>query len=204
MRKTLEFFFDLLSPFSYLASTRVEAVCARTGAALAWRPFLLGAVFKATENASPMSNAHKAAYLLKDLERWADHYGLPRLTFPSDFPFRVVDADRLVLVASEQGKAGAFARAAFHAIWADGKDLSRPEALAEVLKAVEIDPGPALARAGSTEIKDALKRNGEEAVARGAFGRRPSSSATRCSWATTGWSSWSGRSRGWARAALRF
>jgi 2-hydroxychromene-2-carboxylate isomerase len=170
MPKTLEFFFDLLSPFSYLASTQVEAVCARTGATLVWRPFLLGAVFKATENASPLNNPHKAAYLWKDLERWADHYGIPRLTFPSEFPFRVVDADRLVLVAGEHGKAGAFARAAFNAIWADGKDLSKPEQLGEILRSVEIDPAPALERAGSIEIKDALKRNGEEAVARGAFG----------------------------------
>lgn len=168
--QTLEFFFDLLSPFSYLASTQVEAVCARTGAALAWKPFLLGAVFKATENASPLSNPHKAAYLLKDLQRWADHYGLPPLTFPSEFPFRVVDADRLVLVAAEQGKAGVFARAAFDAIWAGGKDLGKPEALAPVLRSVGMDPAISLERAGSIEIKDALKRNGEEAVARGAFG----------------------------------
>jgi 2-hydroxychromene-2-carboxylate isomerase len=170
MQKTLEFFFDLLSVYSYLASTQVEAVCARTGAALAWRPFLLGAVFKATENASPLSNPHKAAYLMKDVQRWVDHYGLPPLTFPAEFPFRVVDADRLVLVAGEQGKAGAFARAAFKAIWAEGKDLGTREALAEVLRAVELDPTVALERAGSIEIKDALKRNGEEAVSRGAYG----------------------------------
>jgi len=170
MQKTLEFFFDLLSPFSYLASTQLEAVCARTGAALAWRPFLLGAVFKATENASPLSNPHKAAYLLKDLQRWADHYGIPPLTFPAEFPFRVVDADRLVLVAGEDGKAGVFAHAAFRAIWAEGKDLGTPDALAEVLRSVGIAPAPALERAGSIEIKDALKKNGEEAVARGAFG----------------------------------
>src|SRR3954468_1413823 len=170
MPKTLEFFFDLVSPFSYLASTQLEAVCARTGAGIAWRPFLLGAVFKATENASPMNIPHKAAYLLKDVGRWIEHYGLPPFVFPSEFPFRVVDADRLVLVAGEQGKAAAFTRAAFHAIWAEGKDVGNREVLAEVLRSVEIDPAPALERAGSIEIKDALKRNGEEAVARGAFG----------------------------------
>ncbi|HYV45803.1 MAG TPA: 2-hydroxychromene-2-carboxylate isomerase [Myxococcaceae bacterium] len=168
--QTLEFFFDLLSAYSYLASTQVEAVCARTGAALVWRPFLLGAVFKATENVSPLNNPHKAAYLLKDLQRWADHYGIPPLTFPAEFPFRVVDADRLVLVAGEDGKAGVFARAAFSAIWAEGRDLGTPDALAEVLRSVGIDPAPALERAGSIEIKDALKKNGEEAVSRGAFG----------------------------------
>ncbi|HVE81842.1 MAG TPA: 2-hydroxychromene-2-carboxylate isomerase [Myxococcales bacterium] len=170
MAKTLEFFFDLLSPYSYLASTQVEAVCARTGAAIRWRPFLLGAVFKATENTGPTSIPAKAKYLLKDLDDWADHYGIPRLTYPAQFPFRVVDADRLVLVAEEQGKAGAYAHAAFTAIWAEGKDLSGPEGLAEVLRSVEMDPGRALERAAAQEIKDALKRNGEEAVRRGSFG----------------------------------
>ena len=170
MPKTLEFFFDLLSPYSYLASTQVEAVCARTGAALVWRPFLLGAVFKATENATPMNSLYKVQYLHKDLVRWADHYGIPRITFPEEFPFRVVDADRLVLVAGEHGKAGPFSRAAFNAIWAEGRDVSRREELAALLQSVEIDPEPALERAASQEIKDALKKNGEEAVERGSFG----------------------------------
>ena len=170
MPKTLEFFFDLISPYSYLASTQVEAVCARTGAALAWRPFLLGAVFKATENASPASHPFKARYLFKDLARWVEHYGLPPVTYPSEFPFRVVDADRLVLVAAERGKAGPYARAAFDAIWAQGKDLSKGEELSAVLRQVGMEPEPAFARAGAAEIKETLKRNGEEAVERGAFG----------------------------------
>jgi len=170
MPKTLEFFFDLLSPYSYLASTQVEAVCARTGAALAWRPFLLGAVFKATENASPTANPFKARYLFKDLARWAEHYRLPPITYPDGFPFRVVDALRLVLVAVEQGKAGPFVHAAFHAVWAQGKDLSSVEELTALLRQVGMEPEAAFARAGAAEIKDAVKRNGEEAVERGAFG----------------------------------
>lgn len=59
MSKTLEFFFDYASPYSYLASAQVEALAARTGAELRWRPFLLGAVFKATGNQSPVQNLAK-------------------------------------------------------------------------------------------------------------------------------------------------
>src|SRR5690242_16754228 len=106
MPKTLEFFFDFMSPYSYLASTQVEAVCARTGATLLWRPFLLGPVFKATENAGPLATPAKAAYIRKDLDDWADHYGIPRLVFPAEFPFRILEAARLALVAAERGKAG--------------------------------------------------------------------------------------------------
>ena len=86
MPRTLEFFFDYTSPYSYLASTQIEGVRQRTGANVAWRPFLLGGVFKATENTSPALNPAKASYLLTDLLRWTRHYGLPDLLWPDVFP----------------------------------------------------------------------------------------------------------------------
>lgn len=67
MAKTLKFFFDYASPYSYLACNQVEAVAQRTGAELRWRPFLLGAVFKATGNHAPIEVAQKGAYMAKDL-----------------------------------------------------------------------------------------------------------------------------------------
>ena len=88
MAKTLEFFFDYASPYSYLASEQVEALVKRTGAELRWRPFLLGAVFKATGNVPPISTPSKAAYLGKDLRGlgalpWAAPCSSCRTTSPS-------------------------------------------------------------------------------------------------------------------------
>ena len=170
MAKTLEFFFDYASPYSYLACAQVEAVAQRTGAELRWRPFLLGAVFKATGNVPPISTANKAAWLLKDVQAWASHLGLPPFRMPESFPINSLKANRLGLVAAEQGRVVPFSHAAFRAAFADGKDLADPQVLAELARVAELSPEQALAKAESQEIKDALRRNTDEALERGAFG----------------------------------
>ncbi len=170
MAKTLEFFFDYSSPYSYLASTQVEAVARRAGAQLRWRPFLLGAVFKATGNIAPASNPHKARYLLKDLLDWTRHYGLPDFTLPDGFPANSVKADRLGLVADEHGKLPAYTHALYRIAFAAGKDASDLQVLSVALKEANLDPEKALARAEAQEIKDRLRQNTDEAIQRGSFG----------------------------------
>jgi 2-hydroxychromene-2-carboxylate isomerase len=170
MARTLEFFFDYASPYSYLACEQVEALAKRTGAELRWRPFLLGAVFKATGNVPPITTASKATYLAKDLLDWTRHLGLPDFRMPDNFPINSLKADRLGLVAAEQGKISPFSHAAFRASFVQGKDVNDPQVLAELARAAGLEPEKALARMESQEIKDALRRNTDEAVARGAFG----------------------------------
>jgi 2-hydroxychromene-2-carboxylate isomerase len=170
MSKTLEFFFDYASPYSYLASAQVEALAARTGAELRWRPFLLGAVFKATGNPSPLQVAAKARYLFKDLVDWTRYLGLPDFRMPETFPIASLQANRLGLVAAEQGRIAAFSHAVYRAVFVEGKNLGEAAVLGEIARAAGLEPGPALAHSENQEIKDALKRNTEEAVARGAFG----------------------------------
>ena len=70
----IEFFFDVVSPYSYLASTQLDGLTARTGVAVRWRPVFLGGVMKATGNRPPASLPARAPYLGADLQRWADHY----------------------------------------------------------------------------------------------------------------------------------
>ncbi|WP_224361810.1 2-hydroxychromene-2-carboxylate isomerase [Hyalangium versicolor] len=170
MAKTLEFFFDYASVYSYLASTQVEEVAKRTGAELRWRVFLLGAVFKAAGNVSPVTVASKATYLVKDLQDWTSYLGLPPFQMPSNFPFNSLKVNRLGLVAAEEGKIAAFSHAVYRAAFADGRDLNDPAVIAEVLHSVGLDAEKAQARAETQDIKDALRRNTEEAIARGAFG----------------------------------
>jgi 2-hydroxychromene-2-carboxylate isomerase len=170
MAKTLEFFFDYASPYSYLASEQLAAVVKRTGAELRWRPFLLGAVFKATGNVPPITNPSKGMYLAKDLEDWTRYLGLPSLRFPDSFPINSLKANRLGLVAAEHGSIAPFSHAAFRASFVEGKDVNDPQVLAELARSVGLEPEKALARMDNQEIKDALRRNTDEAVARGAFG----------------------------------
>ncbi|MFZ5471276.1 MAG: 2-hydroxychromene-2-carboxylate isomerase [Myxococcota bacterium] len=170
MSKTLEFFFDYTSPYSYLASTQIEAIATRTKAELVWRPFLLGGVFKATGNQAPYLNPHKAVYLAKDLLDWARLYGLPDLILPESFPANSLAAGRLGLVALEHGKLPAFTHAMYRRVFVRGDDPADEHVLTEVLREVGIEPAAALERAKSQDIKDVLRKNTDEAVARGAFG----------------------------------
>lgn len=170
MAKTLEFFFDYASPYSYFASEQVEALAQRTGAEVRWRIFLLGAVYKATGNVPPISVSSKVMYLSKDLSDWAQYLGLPPLRLPDTFPVNSLKANRLGLVAAEQGRIIPFSHAAFRASFVHGKDVNDPAVLAELAREAGMDPEKSLARVDNQEIKDALRRNTDEAVARGAFG----------------------------------
>src|SRR3970040_308769 len=85
MTKSIEFFYDVVSPWSYLAWTQIEKVAERQQANLQYRPFLLGGVFKATHNQSPMSVPAKGAHMLIDLKRWAERYGVP-FNMPGTLP----------------------------------------------------------------------------------------------------------------------
>jgi len=168
----LEFFFDVGSPYSYLAATQLEALGLRTGATVRWRPFLLGAVFKATSNHMPAAVQAKAMWMLSDLRNWANHYGVP-FTFSSRFPLNTLLPQRFlsaaVLDKGEQGIAP-LALALFEAYWVHDRDISNPQVAGAVADEVGLDGNTLLALASQAPAKDALRATTDEAVARGAFG----------------------------------
>lgn len=170
MTPRLEFFFDYASPYSYLASTQVEAVAQRTGAELVWRPFLLGGVFKSTGNVPPAQNLYKAKYLLKDLQDWCALYGLPPLKIPDDFPANSLRADRLAVVLDPLGKLPVYTHAVFRKGFVEGCSISDPDVLRGVLRGLSLDADALMAQTEAQATKDVLKKNTEEAVERGAFG----------------------------------
>jgi 2-hydroxychromene-2-carboxylate isomerase len=164
---TLEFFYDFTSPYSYLASTRVEEVARRTGATLRLRPFLLGGVFKATGNHAPAELPPKGKYMLTDLQRWVKRLGVP-YRWPVVFPVPSILALRCALAAEKQGKLAPFSQAIFRAVWVEGGDIGKPETVATLASSVGLD-GPALV-AAAPDHKEALTRQTQEAIDRGAFG----------------------------------
>jgi 2-hydroxychromene-2-carboxylate isomerase len=170
--KTFDFFFDLSSPYSYLAATQLDALTARTRAAVAWRPVVLGAIFKATENVMPAANPAKARYMLRDLKRWAKHYGVP-FKFASRFPMNAIKAERLICAAELAHGAAAAAklgRALFDALWVDDQDLNDPAALRAACDRVELSADELLAATETQAVKDKLRANTDDAIARGMFG----------------------------------
>jgi 2-hydroxychromene-2-carboxylate isomerase len=164
---TLEFFYDFVSPYSYLASSRVEAVAARAGATLRWRPFLLGGVFKATGNHAPIETVAKGRHMWVDLDRWARRQGVP-FRRPDPFPFSPILALRAALAAEAAGKLVPYTHAVYKAAWADGRDVGDPAALAAVASEAGLD-GQALV-AAAPGYKEALMKQTQSAIDRGAYG----------------------------------
>ena len=164
---TLEFFYDFVSPYSYLASTRVEAEVARVGGTVRFRPFLLGGVFNATGNSAPIENPAKARYLPADLTRWARRLGVP-FAWPAKFPVLTVLPLRAAFAAEKAGKLVPFTHAVYRAYWAEGRDVSDPAVVGEAASRAGLDPATILAEAPAH--KEALKAQTQEAIDRGSFG----------------------------------
>ena len=171
MPKTLEFFFDLGSPASYLAYTQLPALCAETAAQLVYQPMLLGGVFKATGNASPITIAAKGRYLLQDLARYAKRYGVP-LKFNPHFPINTLTLMRAVtgIQLRQPERFIDFIDCLFRALWVDGRNLGDPAVVAAVLAEHGFDPAQVLELTQDEAVKNALKHKTEEAIARGVFG----------------------------------
>ena len=169
MSKKLEYFFDYVSPFSFLADSQVPGLVQRTGAELIYRPFFLGGVMQASGNAPPAAVPAKGKYMFTDIARWLDRYGL-ELKFNPHFPVMTVKPMRAAIVALEQGVFPAFHQALFQAMWRDEKNVGDATVLGEVLSGAGLDAEAILGRIGDDDIKQQLKANSDEAVERGAFG----------------------------------
>jgi len=165
--KKVELFFDLSSPYSYLAATQMKPLAERTGADVAWRPMVLGAVFKTVGNDMPARLPQKARWMGNDLARWAAQYGVP-WQMSSHFPLNTIKAMRLVLV--DDAKAADVALAAFRAMWAEDRNIADDAELRRIAEMGGLDPATALQAIDAPAIKDRLRANTDEAVTRGAFG----------------------------------
>ena len=171
MSKTVEFYFDLGSPATYLAYTQLPKICEQTDSQLIYIPFLLGGVFKATGNASPATIPAKGRYMFQDLDRYAKRYGVP-LKFNPHFPINTLMLMRAVtgMQLRHPERFQAFIDCLFHALWVEGRSLDDLATVASVLTQNGFDPNEVLALTADEEVKATLKDNTEKAVQRGVFG----------------------------------
>ena len=172
--KSLDAYFDISSPWTYLAFENLLKMQAEMGFDIAWKPILVGGIFN-TINPSVYQSREtpvpaKAAYMKKDLADWARATGIKILWPPSVFPVNSVKALRGCIWLEPQGKLVPFAQAAFKAYWSDDLDISQDTVLSDLCELVGVDPGGFFAAIADPAIKDQLKVNTEEAMRRGAFG----------------------------------
>jgi 2-hydroxychromene-2-carboxylate isomerase len=171
MAKTFDYYFDFGSLATYLAHTQMDKIKAETGASPVYLPMLLGAVFKATGNASPASVPAKGKYIFVDFKRFADNYGVPLKTNPF-FPIITTTLMRMLtgLQMRSDARVHEFMDTIFKAIWVDAMNLNAPEVVDQVLREAHFDPVELLQLANEQATKDRLKDITTQAVDRGVFG----------------------------------
>jgi 2-hydroxychromene-2-carboxylate isomerase len=171
----VEFYYDLVSPYSYLAYGQLGRICEENGAALVLRPMLLGAVHKEAGIKAPIETKLKARYQARDIRRWAEYYGVA-LTFPDPFPFRTLKTMRAAMFLRERGELEAFTAAAFALYWEEGgapkgfEEVDEDAPISAVARRMGADPEEVLEGAASPDAKQSLKDATSEALQRGVFG----------------------------------
>ena len=169
MSRSVEFFFDFGSPTSYLAYTQLPRLIERTGADVIYRPMLLGGVFKATGNQSPVAVPAKGKWMFGDMARFASRYGVPFAMNPH-FPINTLNLMRGAVAAQMQGVFQPYADVIYRAMWAEKKNLGDATVFTEVLTAAGLEAASLIAACAEADVKAKLIANTEEAVTRGVFG----------------------------------
>ena len=169
----LEFWFEFASTYSHIAAQRIEAVAHATGVSVAWRPFLLGPIFrKQGWNDSPFNiYPAKGVYMWKDLERQCAKHGVP-FRKPSAFPRPSLLATRIALtLEGSPQRVAQFTRRVYLANFHEDVDTTNDDSVRGLLKSLAWpDADAVLAQAISTQTKERLRRRGDEAFERGIFG----------------------------------
>ncbi|MGH6928124.1 MAG: 2-hydroxychromene-2-carboxylate isomerase [Dongiaceae bacterium] len=171
MAAAIDFYFDFSSPYGYLASTQIDALAAKHGRTVAWRPFLLGVAFKTTGQRPLPEQPIRGPYHVRDFDRSARLLDVP-FKMPEPFPFPSLAACRTFywLEDRDEAKAKALAKAVYHAAFGEGRDVRSVDAMAAIAKPLGIDPAALKAACDDPGIKDKLRLAVEAAMARGVFG----------------------------------
>ena len=171
----LDFFYDLSSPWTYLAFNNLQPIIKETGAVVRWRPFLVGGVFNAVNpgvyEARAVPTDPKVAHNFRWLHEWARLADIP-LVFPTEHhPVKSVLAMRVCCALEPQQNAlQQFSAAAFDAYFAQGDNIDDPAVLARVADSCGLDGKSLIEQAAEQSIKDQLRGNTDAAIALGAYG----------------------------------
>jgi 2-hydroxychromene-2-carboxylate isomerase len=167
----IEFWFEFGSNYSYLSVMRIEDAARRYGVRIAWKPFLLGPIFRALgmETSPFLQQKEKGAYVWQDMARQCRKYGL-RWTKPSTFPRLGVLPARVALIGAEEPWIGAFCRTVMELNFALDEDINQPERLASILIELNLPASEILDQAEAAPVKALLRQQTETARDKGIFG----------------------------------
>lgn len=174
MARQLDFYFDCSSPWTYLAFHAIQPLAQEAHAEIVWKPILVGGVFNAVNQTVYESRARpnplKQAYMQKDMQDWARHYGLAIRFPPTVFPVNSVKCMRGAFMALDEGRLVPYATAAFEAYWGADRDLSKEDVLADIATKAGIERQRFFAGIETDSCKARLRTNTDELIVRGGFG----------------------------------
>ena len=174
MPVNVEFHFDFGSPNAYLSHLVIPAIETRTGVAFKYVPVLLGGVFKATNNVSPMVSLNgiknKPEYQGIETERFVRRHGITEYRSNPHFPVNTLQIMRGAVFAEREGFLSAYVDAVYRHMWAEPKKMDDAEVVAAALTASDLPAERIMAGIQNPEVKAGLIANTEASVARGVFG----------------------------------
>lgn len=172
MSKTIDYYFSLISPFTYFGGPRLVEIAGRHDAAIAYKPVRLARIFPASGGLPLAKRApQRQAYRLIELARWRDHLGMPLILHPAHFPADETLAAKLVIAALRQGAdAGALIQAILRAVWSEERDIADRETLRAVAGENGLDGATLLAAADDPSVAKDYEANTDEALDRQVFG----------------------------------
>ncbi|MEM9279490.1 MAG: 2-hydroxychromene-2-carboxylate isomerase [Pseudomonadota bacterium] len=167
--KTVEFFFDIVSPASYLAWTQLPKIAGETGAEIVYRPFFLPGVFEKAGSSSPITSPNKGKWAFEDFNRYARKYGVP-LVMNSRFPLSSVYAMRGLNNYRDSDAVKALGDGFYQAMWVENKDINDPAIVQSICESAGVNPAEYQERLNDPGNKQSLMDVTDEAVSRGVFG----------------------------------
>ena len=165
----VEFYFELASPYAYLSSERIEAVCAGLGVPLVWKPFMLGPILRRTGARPLFLDGLRGAYARQDCLRWARLHGIPFRYWAAE-PTNSLKAARGALVLQGRASHVPFIHACFRAHFVEGRNLDDDGLMAELVSGLGEDAAAFRSAIAAPELKRRLIDETEAAFARGVFG----------------------------------
>jgi 2-hydroxychromene-2-carboxylate isomerase len=171
MTRTIDFYFDFPSPYTYLAHTQLPKLAAEHGATITYHPFRILELMTAVGNRpTTIECRNKGKYAGADLQRWAKRYKVDFARNPYLKSFDFAALDGAALVAIEDGRGAEYVTAVFAAIWAKPADLSQSSVLIDVLDKAGFDARRLLERASDKDMTAKLDAETKAAAERGVFG----------------------------------
>ena len=169
MIKYFDFYFDFVSPYSFLAHKEVKLIEKKEIIKVRYKPILLGGLHNLHGIKAPAFIPAKAKHMIRDCKLIAEQNKI-KFKFNSYFPSGSLNLMRGVLVAEEDNFKSYYIESMFNAIWQDGLNMNDESIIQKVLKNLNINPKTFMLRSNSSLIKDSLKKRTAEAYEKGVFG----------------------------------